>query len=136
MADTRNDSAPHVARNARQRGHAAALMVVLLVTLSLLVTAMIARTGRGRDVAVQQAGGARALYAAEAALSMSAREISLANDADGDGVIGSIGTEKMGPPTLGGAALSASASVKGGKTHILASGRTSTAIREVAETLK
>lgn len=120
----------------RERGHAAVVMVVLLVTLSLMATAMIARTGNQIDVAVQQAGGVRTLYAAEAGLSMAARELSLATDEDGDGVVGSIGAGKKGPPMLDGAAFSVTIQKKAGQNVVTSSGRTATSIRQLVVTLE
>jgi len=76
-------------RTARRGSISAAALVVLVVTAVLVVGST--RTGRTEhDLTVSRMETMRAFYAAESAVQLALREITLGVDVDGDGVIGGI----------------------------------------------
>lgn len=87
-----------------RRGGVAVALVVALVILQLIVVGMVVAGSRDQALSVHRAESLRALYAAEAGLGMSARELALGEDEDGDGTVGSIsadGSAATGPVLLG-----------------------------------
>lgn len=65
-------------------------MVLAMLLMQLMVVGAVTTTSRGQDLAGKRVEGARAFYAAEAALAMAVREVMLNADHDGDGTIGGV----------------------------------------------
>lgn len=65
-------------------------MVLAMLLMQLMVVGAVTSTSRGQDLAGKRVEGARAFYAAEAALAMAVREVMLNADHDGDGKIGGV----------------------------------------------
>lgn len=74
-------------RTAR-RGAILVGVVAALITLQLLVTALTLGGARDHDLTARRVESARSFYAAEAAMNVALRELSLGADEDGDGVVG------------------------------------------------
>lgn len=73
-----------------RRAAAAVAAVILLVLLNLIILGVVQRSASDQDIAISQARGIQAFYAAEAAQNMALAEIMKDTDADGDGTVGSI----------------------------------------------
>ncbi|MBC7771286.1 MAG: hypothetical protein H7210_02205 [Pyrinomonadaceae bacterium] len=76
-----------------RRGAVAVAMVMALVLLQLTIVATLVGGARHQDLSRARVESARAFYAAEAGINMSARELTLGIDEDRDGAIGSISSD-------------------------------------------
>ena len=122
----------------RRRAFAALGMVLALLILQLLVVSMTTMSSRGGDLRGAAVEGARAFYAAEAALAIAVREAKTRTDIDGDGAIGGIsddGNASSGP-VLAGVRLSVAASPSGGDIVLTAAIRVGAASRTVRATVR
>ncbi len=91
-------SPPHPKPHNTRRASAAVAMIIVLVILQLAVVAAISGAGRATgpgDLAAARLDAARAFYAVEAGMNMALREVMLAADEDGDGVIGGISDDAI-----------------------------------------
>jgi len=81
----------HSANNPRKRrGVAAVAMVVILLIVDLIVVGLVLGLGRDHNLTVHRMQTIEAMYAAEAGVNMSIREMMYDVDADGDGTAGTI----------------------------------------------
>lgn len=87
-----------------RRGGIAVALVIVLIILQLVVVGMVAAGAREQSLSIHRSESLRTFYSAEAGIAMSLHELAAAEDADGDGMIGSIsndGSDETGPLLLG-----------------------------------
>lgn len=125
-------------RSRLRRGTAAVAVIIALVLLQLAVAGMVLGGARDHDLSARRLDTVRAFYAAEAGMSMAARELMNNTDADGDGAIGSISNDSnlSNDPLLGVARVYATKTVVGAVTTITSRGRSSDSTRQIQMTLQ
>jgi hypothetical protein len=74
----------------KHRGVAAVAMIVILLVVDLIVIGIVVGLGRDHNLTVYRMQTIEAIYAAEAGVNMSIREMMYDVDADGDGTAGTI----------------------------------------------
>jgi len=123
------------------RGVAAVAMVVILLMVDLIVIGFVLGLGRDHNLTVHRMQTLEAMYAAEAGVNMSIREMMYDVDEDGDGTAGTIsddgddGTD----PAVGNARFVVTAAADtpaAGQTTFTASGRSGEARREMEAVLE
>lgn len=92
---------------AGERAIAVVAMVVVLLVIDLIIVGIVLGLSRDHDLTVRRVQTVEAMYAAEAGVNMSIRELINDRDEDGDGSIGGI-SDNMPPddgndPTIGNA---------------------------------
>ncbi len=132
--------------NATRRGLAIVVMVLLMMIIDLIIIGMVVTQARDHDLTVRRLQTVEALYAAEAGVNMSMRELSIPADEDGDNDgswplgIGTISddTNPATDPTLGNAQFVVTAEPDtpvGGQTTITSEGRSGDARRRIQAVL-
>ena len=124
-------------RHRRQpRGLAVIAIIITLVVLNLIVVAIVVESARDHSLTVRRLETVQAMYAAEAGVNMSTREMIEGVDEDGDGKIGAI-SDDIDPatdPSLGPARFVvtlASNSPVAGQYTLTSEGRSGAARRSV-----
>jgi hypothetical protein len=74
----------------KRRALAAVAMVVVLIIIDLIVVGLVVGLGRDHSLTVHRMQTIEAMYAAEAGMNMSIREMMVDTDEDGDGAVGTI----------------------------------------------
>lgn len=102
-----NQATPNTAPNDRRpsRGIAAIAMIVVLVVVNLVVVGLTLGLARDHELTIRRIQSIRAMYAAEAGMNMSIREMINDVDEDGDGTTGTISDDgnAANDPDLGNA---------------------------------
>lgn len=121
---------PPTAKRVR-RGTAAIGVIIALVLLQLTVVGMVMAGAREHDLTTKRLDTLRAFYAAEGGVNMAVRELTVATDADGDGVVGSISADGVDSddPVIGSARVGVTLTVSDGITTVTARGRAGDAVR-------
>jgi hypothetical protein len=119
-----------------RRAVAAVAMVVLLLALNLIIVGMVIGLSRDHDLTIRRMQTVEAMYAAEAGVNMSIRELMNDADEDGDGTIGTISDDSNdgNDPTLGNAQLVVTAAADtpaAGQTTLTSEGRSGDARRKI-----
>lgn len=112
--------------------------VVLLLIIDLIIIGMVLSTSRDHDLTVRRTQTTEALYAAEAGVNMSIRELMVDNDDDGDGTIGTISDDGDAgtDPSLGRARFVVIYTTSGTKTTLTSAGRSGDARRKMEAVLE
>jgi hypothetical protein len=123
----------------QRRGVAAVAMVVIMLMIDLIVVGLVLSTGRDHDLTIHRLRTLEAMYAAEAGVNMSIREMMIPADEDGDGTIGTISDDSDDgtDPSVGDARFVVTAAADTpyvGQTTLTSTGR-SGAARRKAETI-
>ncbi len=124
----------------------AVAMIVLMIVVDLIIVSMVVSQARDHDLTVRRLQTIEALYAAEAGVNMSIRELSIPADEDGDDDgswplgIGTISddTNPATDPTLGNAQFVVTAEADTpvvGQTTITSEGRSGDARRRMQAVL-
>ncbi len=123
-----------------RRGLIIVVMVVLMIIIDLIIVGMVVSQAREHDLTVRRMQSVESLYAAEAGMNMSIRELMIPANEDGDPGIGSIsddgddGTD----PTLSNAAFVVTAAPNtpvAGRTTLTSEGRSGPARRRMQAVL-
>jgi hypothetical protein len=129
---------PEHSGNARgqTRGVAAVAMVVILLMIDLIVVGLVVGLGRDHNLTVHRLQTIESMYAAEAGMNMSIREMMISADEDGDGTIGTISDDSDDgtDPTLGNARFVVTATADTpyvGQTTLTSMGRSDEARRKM-----
>ena len=88
-----------------RRGLIVVVMIVLMILIDLIIVSMVVSQARDHDLTVRRLQTIESLYAAEAGMNMSIRELMVPADEDGDSGIGTISDDSNDAtdPTLGNA---------------------------------
>ena len=132
--------------NATRRGLAIVVMVLLMMIIDLIIIGMVVTQARDHDLTVRRLQTVEALYAAEAGVNMSIRELMIPLDEDGDDDgswpfgIGTISddTNPATDPALGNAQFVVTAEANtpvAGRTTITSEGRSGEARRRMQAVL-
>ena len=116
------------------------VMVVLMLIVDLLIISIVVSQARDHDLTVRRMQSVESLYAAEAGMNMSIRELMIPADEDGDTGIGSISDDSDDgtDPTLGNAAFVVTAAADTpvvGQTTLTSEGRSGDARRRMQAVL-
>lgn len=116
------------------------VMVVLMVIVDLIIVGLVVGQARDQQLTVRRMQTIESLYAAEAGMNMSLREMMEPADEDGDGAIGTISDDSVDAtdPTIGNAAFvvtSASDTPAVGQTTLTSEGRSGPARRRMQAVL-
>ncbi len=116
------------------------VMIVLMVIVDLIIVGMVVSQARDHDLTVRRLQTIESLYAAEAGVNMSIRELMIPADEDGDTGIGTISddTDDGTDPTLGNARFVVTAAADtpvAGQTTITSEGRSGNARRRLQAVL-
>jgi hypothetical protein len=103
-------------------------MIVLMIINDLIIVSMVVSQARDHDLTVRRIQTIESLYAAEAGMNMSIRELMIPADEDGDSAIGTISDDSNDAtdPTLGNARFVVTAAADTpvvGQTTITSEGR-------------
>lgn len=79
-----------------RRGTVLVAIVIALVVLQFAVVAVVLSGSRDHQLRARRVEGARAFYAAEAAMQLAVREAATGSDLDGDGVVGGVASISFG----------------------------------------
>ncbi len=126
--------------DATRRGLIVVVMIVLMVIVDLIIVGMVVSQARDHDLSVRRLQTIESLYAAEAGVNMSIRELMIPADEDGDTGIGTISddTDDGTDPTLGNARFVVTAAADtpvAGQTTITSEGRSGNARRRLQAVL-
>jgi Tfp pilus assembly protein PilX len=124
-------AAAGTARN--RRGSVGLSVLLLMLLLDLILVGAVVAGARELDLDRERVDGARAQYAADAAMNIAMREVYTATDEDGDGGVGTVSNDgnEGDDPALGAARFSA-ARTAGSPSVITASARCGDARRSLA----
>jgi hypothetical protein len=119
-----------------RRAVAAVAMVVLLLALNLIIVGIVVGLSRDHDLTIRRMQTVEAMYAAEAGVNMSIRELMNDADEDGDGTTGTISDDSNdgNDPTLGNAQFVVTAAADTpavGQTTLTSEGRSGDARRKI-----
>ena len=119
-----------------RRAVAAVTMVVILLIVDLMIVGIVVGLSRDHDLTVRRMQTIEAMYAAEAGVNMSIRELMNDADEDGDGTTGTISDDSndANDPTLGNAQFVVTAAADtpaAGQTTLTSEGRSGEARRKV-----
>ena len=111
-----------------RRGLIVVVMIVLMIVIDLIIVSMVVSQARDHDLTVRRIQTIESLYAAEAGMNMSIRELMIPADEDGDSAIGTISDDSNDAtdPTLGNARFVVTAAADTpavGQTTITSDGR-------------
>ena len=131
------------AGNARggRRAVAAVAMVVILLTIDLIIVGIVVGLGRDHSLTVHRMQTIEALYAAEAGVNMSIREMMYDVDEDGDGTVGTVSDDSDDgtDPGVGNARFVVTAAANtpaAGQTTLTSAGRSGEARRTIDSILE
>lgn len=113
-------------------------MVVVLLIVNMIIIGMVVGTSREHELTARRKQTTEALYAAEAGVNMSIREMMNDLDEDGDGTIGTISDDSDGgtDPALGSARFVVTLSAGAGLTTLRSVGRSGDARRRMEAVLQ
>ena len=116
-------------------------MVVILLMVDLIIVGIVVGLSRDHDLTVRRMQTIEAMYAAEAGVNMSIRELMNDADEDGDGTTGTISddSDDANDPTLGNAwfVVTAAADTPAvGQTTLTSEGRSGEARRKIEGVLE
>ena len=119
-----------------RRAVAAVAIVVILLVVDLIIVGMVVSLSRDHDLTIRRMQTIEAMYAAEAGVNMSIRELMNDADEDGDGATGTISDDGNDPndPTLGNAQFVVTAAADtpaAGQTTLTSEGRSGDARRKI-----
>jgi hypothetical protein len=119
-----------------RRAVAAVAMVVILLIVDLIIVSIVVGLSRDHDLTVRRMQTIEAMYAAEAGVNMSIRELMNDADEDGDGTTGTISDDSDDgtDPTLGNARFVVTAAADtpvAGQTTLTSEGRSGEARRKI-----
>jgi hypothetical protein len=119
-----------------RRAVAAVAMVVILLIVDLIIVGIVVGLSRDHDLTVRRMQTLEAMYAAEAGVNMSIRELMNDADEDGDGTTGTISDDSndANDPTLGNARFVVTAAADtpaAGQTTLTSAGRSGEARRKI-----
>ncbi|MHC5007757.1 MAG: hypothetical protein ACYTGF_10415 [Planctomycetota bacterium] len=125
----------------QRRGVAAVAMVVFLIVVDLIIVGFVVGIGRDHNLTVHRMQTLEAMYAAEAGVNMSIREMMNAADEDGDGAIGTISDDSDDgtDPSVGNARFVVTAAADtpvAGQTTLTSAGRSGEARRTIDSILE
>ena len=111
-----------------RRGLIVVVMIVLMIVIDLIIVSMVVSQARDHDLTIRRMQTIESLYAAEAGMNMSIRELMIPADEDGDSGIGTISddSDDATDPTLGNARFVVTAAADTpavGQTTITSEGR-------------
>ena len=111
-----------------RRGLIVVVMIVLMIVIDLIIVSMVVSQARDHDLTIRRLQTIESLYAAEAGMNMSIRELMIPADEDGDSGIGTISDDSNDAtdPTLGNARFVVTAAADTpavGQTTITSEGR-------------
>ncbi len=111
-----------------RRGLIVVVMIVLMIVIDLIIVSMVVSQARDHDLTIRRMQTIESLYAAEAGMNMSIRELMIPADEDGDSGIGTISDDSNDAtdPTLGNARFVVTAATDTpavGQTTITSEGR-------------
>ncbi|MHC4216879.1 MAG: hypothetical protein ACYSU7_00330 [Planctomycetota bacterium] len=134
MSQRIHETSGHVAP--ARRAVAAVAMVVILLVLDLIIVGIVIGLSRDHDLTIRRMQTLEALYAAEAGVNMSIRELMNDADEDGDGATGTISDDSndANDPTLGNAQFVVTAAADtpvAGQTTLTSEGRSGEARRKI-----
>ena len=114
-----------------RRAAAIVALIIVLVIAGLVMLGMVMAGARDQDLAARQAEGSRALYAAQAGINMSFRELIEDADEDGDGTTGGISNDGIIPnnPQIGAANVFVTVADLGGEYMLTSRGNSGQAWR-------
>jgi hypothetical protein len=115
--------------------------IVLLLIIDLIIVGIVLGLSRDHDLTVRRMQTIEAMYAAEAGVNMSIRELMNGRDEDGDGAAGTISDDSDDgtDPTLGHARFVVTAAVDtpvAGQTTLTSVGRSGDARRKMEAVLQ
>jgi hypothetical protein len=127
--------------NGQRRALAAVAMVVVLIIIDLIVVGMVVGLGRDHHLTVHRMQTLEAMYAAEAGMNMSIREMMYDLDEDGDGAVGTISDDSDDgtDPGVGNARFVVTAAADtpaAGQTTLTSAGRSGEAQRKMETILE
>jgi len=116
------------------------VMVVLMVLIDLIIVGLVVSQARDHHLTVRRLQTIESLYAAEAGMNMSLRELMVPADEDLDGGIGTISDDTVDAtdPTLGNARFVVTAAADTpavGQTTLTSEGRAGEALRRMQAVL-
>jgi hypothetical protein len=116
-------------------------MVVFLIVVDLIIVGFVVGIGRDHNLTVHRMQTLEAMYAAEAGVNMSIREMMNAADEDGDGAIGTISDDSDDgtDPSVGNARFVVTAAADtpvAGQTTLTSAGRSGEARRTIDSILE
>ncbi|MHC4716245.1 MAG: hypothetical protein ACYS5V_04690 [Planctomycetota bacterium] len=125
----------------KRRALAAVAMVAVLIILNLIVVGLVVGLGRDHSLTVHRMQTIEAMYAAEAGMNMSIREMMYDLDEDGDGAVGTISDDSDDgtDPDVGNARFVVTAATDtpaAGQTTITSAGRSGEARRTIDSILE
>ena len=132
----------HLVNNSRERrGIAAVAMVVFLIVVDLIIVGFVVGIGRDHNLTVYRMQTLEAMYAAEAGVNMSIREMMYDVDEDGDGTAGTISDDSDDgtDPAVGNARFAVTAAADtpvAGQTTLTSAGRSGEARRTIDSILE
>jgi hypothetical protein len=117
-------------------GVAAVAMVVILLIVDMIIVGIVVSLPRDHDLTIRRMQTIEAMYAAEAGVNMSIRELMNDADEDGDGTTGTIPDDSndANDPTLGNAQFVVTAAADtpaAGQTTLTSAGRSGEARRKI-----
>jgi hypothetical protein len=123
------------------RAVAAVTMVVILLIVDLIIVGIVVGLSRDHDLTIRRMQTIEAMYAAEAGVNMSIRELMNDADEDGDGTTGTISDDSndANDPTLGNAQFVVTAAADtpaAGQTTLTSEGRSGEARRKIEGVLE
>ncbi len=126
--------------DATRRGLIVVVMIVLMIIVDLIIVSMVVSQARDHDLTVRRLQTIESLYAAEAGMNMSIRELMIPADEDGDTGIGTISDDSNDAtdPTIGNAQFVVTAAPDTpavGQTTITSEGRSGNARRRMQAVL-
>ena len=124
-----------------RRAVAAVAMVVILLILDLIIVGIVIGLSRDHDLTIRRMQTIEAMYAAEAGVNMSIRELMNDADEDGDGTTGTISNDSndANDPILGNARFVVTAAPDtpaAGQTTLTSVGRSGEARRKIEGVLE
>jgi hypothetical protein len=127
--------------NGRRRAVAAVAMVAVLIVLNLIVVGLVVGLGRDHSLTVYRMQTVEALYAAEAGMNMSIKEMMVDADEDGDGTVGTVSDDSDDDtdPSVGNARFVVTAAADtpaAGQTTFTSAGRSGEARRTIDSILE
>jgi hypothetical protein len=130
-------------RNARPAARAVAIVAVIvsLLIIDLIIVGIVLGLSRDHDLTIRRMQTIEAMYAAEAGVNMSIRELMNDRDEDGDGGVGTISDDSDDgtDPTLGNAQVVVTAAADtpvAGQTTLTSEGRSGEARRTMEAVLE
>ncbi len=116
-------------------------MVVIMVIIDVIIVGLVVGIGRDHDLTVRRSETVKVIYAADAGVQMSIREMMQIADEDGDGTIGTISDDSndANDPSAGDARFVVTATADtpfAGQTTLTSTGRYGTSIRSISTVLE